>query len=243
MKALLLAAGMGSRLRPITDTVPKCMVPIMGRPLLDYWLDLLGPAEYCSEIVINTHHLPQPVREHVARSQYRGKITLVHENALLGTGGTLMANLPRLLGDDALVAHADNLTLFRLGDLLQAFEQRPAGCVATMMSFLTDSPQSCGILELDAEGVVQGFHEKVANPPGTLANAAVFVFSREALDTIATLDAAGVFEISVDIVPRLIGHMNTWQNTIYHRDIGNPAALAAAQTEFPSIYQAFHHKG
>jgi len=243
MKALLLAAGIGSRLRPITDTVPKCMVPIMGRPLLDYWLDLLGPAKECDEIIINTHYLPQRVREHVAQSSYLSKITLVHEDTLLGTGGTLMANLPRLLGDDALVAHADNLTLFRLGDFLHAFERRPAGCVATMMSFQTDSPQSCGILELDAEGVVQGFHEKVANPPGTLANAAVFMFSREALDTIAIFDSALVFEISVEIVPRLIGHMNTWQNTIYHRDIGNPAALAAAQTEFPDIYEAFHHKG
>jgi mannose-1-phosphate guanylyltransferase len=243
MKALLLAAGMGTRLRPITDTVPKCMVPVMGRPLLDYWLDLLGPAAEFDEIIINTHYLPEPVRGHVANSPYRSKITLVHEDALLGTGGTLMANLPRLIGSDALIAHADNLTLFRLADFVQAFEQRPTGCVATMMSFDTDSPQTCGILELDAEGVVQGFHEKVANPPGTLANAAVFMFSNAALGTIRDIGKQCVSEISLDIVPRLLGRMNTWQNTTYHRDIGSPSALSAAQTEFPGIYKTFHLKG
>ena len=139
----------------------------------------------------------------------------------MGTGGTLVANLPRLIGSDALIAHADNLTLFRLADFVQAFEQRPTGCVATMMSFDTDSPQTCGILELDAEGVVQGFHEKVANPPGTLANAAVFMFSNAALGTIREVGKQCVSEISLDIVPRLLGRMNTWQNTTYHRDIGS----------------------
>lgn len=239
MKALLLAAGMGSRLRPITDTVPKCMVPIMGRPLLDYWLDLLGPAADCDEIVINTHYLPEPVRQHVAQSPFRGKITLVHEDALLGTGGTLLANFPRLLGNDALVAHADNLTLFRLGDFLSAFEQRPANCIATMMSFRTDAPESCGILELDDRGVVQGFHEKVIDPPGTLANAAVFMFSGEALDTIHSNSLNCISDISLDIVPRLLGRMNTWPNTCYHRDIGSPTALAAAELEFPPAYLEF----
>lgn len=178
MKALLLAAGMGSRLRPLTDTTPKCMVPIMGRPLFDYWLELLGPAEDCSEILINTHHLPEPVRRYVAQSPYRSKITLAHEDALLGTGGTLIRQLPRLLGDEALVAHADNLTLFPLTDFRQAFAHRPEGCVATMMTFETDSPRTCGIVALDAQGVVQAFHAKVDNPPGHLANAAVFLFGR-----------------------------------------------------------------
>jgi mannose-1-phosphate guanylyltransferase len=243
MKALLLAAGMGTRLRPLTNTVPKCLVPVMDRPLLDYWLDLLGPATEFDEIIINTHYLPEPVRRHVANSPYRSKITLVHEDALLGTGGTLMANLPRLNGSDALIAHADNLTLFRLADFLKAFEQRPAGCVATMMSFETDSPQTCGILELDSEDVLRGFHEKTTEPPGTLANAAVFIFSSEALSAVAELDIQRVSEISLDIVPRLLGRMNTWQNTTYHRDIGSPSALSAAQTDFPGIYKTFHLKG
>jgi mannose-1-phosphate guanylyltransferase len=227
---------MGSRLRPITDTIPKCMVPIMGRPLLDYWLELLGPALDCSEIIINTHHLPEPVRRYVAQSPYRNKITLAHEEALLGTGGTLIAQLPNLLGDDALVAHADNLTLFKLSEFQSAFFNRPVGCLATMMSFVTDSPQACGIIELDSRGVLKGFHEKVVDPPGRLANAAVFLFGREALDIIETMTVSSPFEISLEIVPRFLGRMNTWHNTTYHRDIGNPASLAAAESDFPRTY-------
>ncbi len=108
MKVLLLAAGTGSRLRPITQTLPKCLVPIAGRPLLEFWLELLGPLASCGETIINTHYMPEKVREYVAQSPYREKISLVHETALLGTGGTLIQNLPRLKGEDTLVAHADN---------------------------------------------------------------------------------------------------------------------------------------
>lgn len=241
MKALLLAAGMGTRLRPVTDSVPKCMVPILGRPLLDYWLELLGPAPECDEILINTHYLPEPVRAHVAASRHSAKVTLLHEDELLGTGGTLMRQLPRLRGNDALVAHADNLTLFDLPDFMMAFRERPPGCLATMMTFETDSPKSCGIIELDEQGLVCGFHEKVANPPGDLANAAVLIFSAEALDMIAARHTDTALDISRDLIPRFLGRMNIWQNAVYHRDIGNPASLAAAHADFHHYYR--QHKG
>jgi mannose-1-phosphate guanylyltransferase len=165
MRALLLAAGMGQRLRPITETTPKCLVPVHGRALLDYWLELLFAAGV-ERALINTHWLADKVRDHVAASRWRSSIDLVHEPQLLGTGGTVLANR-RYFGDEPfLVAHADNLTDFDLPALVAAHEKRPAGCVMTMLAFRTDDPSSCGILELDAQGVVVGFHEKVAHPPG-----------------------------------------------------------------------------
>lgn len=239
MKALLLAAGMGTRLRPITDSLPKCMVPIQGRPLLDYWLELLGPSSQCTEILVNTHYLPEPVNEHVRASVHRSKVKLVHEAHLLGTGGTLYRNLPDLCGHNALVAHADNLTLFDFAAFSEAFAMRPSGCLATMMTFETDSPESCGIVELDASGIVQRFFEKAEHPPGRLANGAVYLFSAAALDIIKNFGESAVTDISLDIMPRFLGKMNTWHNTIYHRDIGTPASLAAARVEFPVVYQRF----
>ncbi len=88
MRALLLAAGLGMRLRPLTDTVPKCLVPIRGKPLLGYWLELFlgGGVE---RVLVNTHHLPETVRHFVAESPWRERIALVHEDRLLGTGGPL----------------------------------------------------------------------------------------------------------------------------------------------------------
>ena len=64
MKAFLLAAGVGSRLRPITDTIPKCMVPIGGQPMLDIWLDAFDRAGV-DEVLVNLHHLPDIVRSHL----------------------------------------------------------------------------------------------------------------------------------------------------------------------------------
>jgi len=81
MKALLLAAGLGTRLRPLTNTIPKCMVPVRGRPLLDYWLDLLLSAGI-EQLLVNTHYLPDVVREFVRSSQWEARIKLAHEDHL-----------------------------------------------------------------------------------------------------------------------------------------------------------------
>jgi mannose-1-phosphate guanylyltransferase len=91
MRALLLAAGMGLRLLPITASRPKCMVEINGRPLLDYWLELLFEAGI-ERALVNTHWLPDQVTTFVQASRWADRIDLVHEEELLGTGGTVLAN-------------------------------------------------------------------------------------------------------------------------------------------------------
>src|SRR4051812_7326728 len=103
MRALLLAAGFGTRLRPITDTTPKALVPVHGRPLLGYWLDLLfeGGVE---RALINTHYLADQVRAFAAASPWRDRIDLTHEDELLGTGGTLVANRAYFAGRPLLLA-------------------------------------------------------------------------------------------------------------------------------------------
>ena len=217
------------------------MVPIAGRPLLDYWIELLAASPKISEIIINTHYLPESVNCYVESSPYKDRIRLLHEESLLGTGGTLISLIPKLVGSDLMVAHADNLTLFDLNEFINAHHNRPDGCVATMMSFNSDNPTSCGILELDNKGVVVGFYEKVVNPPSRKANAAVFMFSKEILDILVNIN--NIIEISTDIVPQIIGKIVTFHNDIYHRNIGTPESLEAAEQEFPEIYRAFKRKG
>jgi mannose-1-phosphate guanylyltransferase len=230
MKALLLAAGFGTRLRPITDTVPKCMVPIRGKPLLQYWFDLLFP-EHVEQALINTHYLPQVVRDYVAASPWRDRVTLVHEDELLGTGGTVLANAGFFQGGPFLVAHADNLTDFDVTAFFDRHLHRPKGALITMMTFETDSPQSCGIVEEDSDGLVVAFHEKVANPPGNHANAAVYIFEPE---VVAFMEALGkpVIDISTEVIPAFLGRIAAWHNHGYHRDIGTPESLRAAEGEF-----------
>jgi mannose-1-phosphate guanylyltransferase len=232
MRALLLAAGIGSRLRPLTDTVPKCLVPIHGRPLLDYWLALLFDAGF-ERILINTHHLAAAVGAHVVRSPWRDRIDLVHEEELLGTGGTVIANRSWFGPGAFLLAHADNLTDFDVPALLRVHAARPAGCVMTMLAFRTDVPRSCGILELDERGVVQAFHEKVADPPGNLANAAVYVVEPAIVEFAAALGRR-VVDLQTEVVPAFLGRIAAAETDRYHRDIGTPESLARAEREFPA---------
>lgn len=230
MRALLLAAGRGERLRPVTDTVPKCLVEIGGRPLLDYWFDLLFAAGI-ERILINTHWLADQVERHVAGSRWRTRIDLVHEQSLLGTGGTALANRQWLQRQPFLLAHADNLTDFDVAGLLRAHQTRPAGHVITMLGFRTDDPASCGILELDAENTVVAFHEKVKNPPGTLANGAVYVFEPSVVDAIADMGKS-VVDLSTEVIPRFLGRIRCFEIDGYHRDIGNQESLRRANADF-----------
>ena len=232
MKALLLAAGLGTRLRPITDSVPKCLVPIQGKPLLDYWLDLLfdGGIERC---LINTGYLAPQVERHIAGSRWRSRIDLVHEETLLGTGGTIAANLDYFGGDSFLVAHADNLTRFDLAAFAARHAARPADCVITMMTFETDDPCSCGIVEQTGQGVVFAFHEKKANPPGRIANAAVYIFAPPVAAFIRSLGKS-VIDLSTEVIPVFLGRICTFHNADYHRDIGTVKSLRLAESDYSS---------
>lgn len=232
MKALLLAAGLGARLRPLTEKIPKCLVPIRGKPLLAYWLDLLIPGGI-EQVLINTHHLASRVREFRAESPWRERMTLVHETALLGTGGAILANRAFFRNETFLVAHADNLSRFSVADLLRAHEQRPPSAAMTMMTFDTDAPQTCGIVESDPTGLVRRFHEKVANPSGNRANAAVYVVEPEVIEVLASLRKT-VIDFSTEAIPHFLGRIATFHNADYHRDIGTPESLLAAARDYPA---------
>ncbi len=229
MNALLLAAGLGTRLRPLTETVPKCLVPIRGRPLLAYWLDLLT-APRIERIVVNLHHLPDAVVRFVEASPHRSRVELVREPELLGTGGTVLAQRHLLGGGPFLVIHADNLSRFDLAALLERHRTRPPGCLLTMMTFRTPSPRACGIVELDERGVVVSYQEKPERPASDLANGAVYVLEPALLDALAALGGP-VLDLSTQLLPRLVGRMATFHNDVYHLDIGSPEAYARAQID------------
>ena len=226
MRALLLAGGMGLRLLPITATRPKCMVEINGRPLLDYWLELLFEAGI-ERALVNTHWLADQVAAFVRASRWADRIDLVHEEELLGTGGTVLANRAWFQERPFIVAHADNLTDFDVCEFIEAHHARPAGHAITMLGFRTDAPRSCGILELNEHGTVVAFHEKVDDPPGNLANGAVYIFEPEIVDVIAAMGRP-VVDLSTEIIPRFVGRILCVETSGYHRDIGTPESLRRA---------------
>lgn len=229
--ALLLAAGLGTRLRPLTDYVPKCLAPIRGRPLLEYWLDKLAQADF-DRIVVNTHYFSELVEQYLAGSSYRGKVSLTHEQNLLGTAGTVSRHRQLFDAGPVLVAHADNLTDFDAEWLMRAHAQRPPHCAMTMMTFLTDDPKSGGIVELSREHIVQAFHEKVQNPPGNLANAAVYIFEKEIVEFIASL-GGDFIDLSTQVIPHFLGKIYALSHLGFHRDIGSMESWRRSQIDYP----------
>ncbi len=221
MKVLLLAAGLGVRLRPLTDTVPKCLVPIGGKPLLEIWLDSLVEAGL-GPILINTHYLETQVERFVEKSRHRDQVVLVSEPVLLGTAGTLRANLNFFENRGGLLIHADNYCLADINDFLAAHQRRPSSCLMSMMVFRTDQPSLCGIVEHDDQKVVVNFHEKVSRPPNNLANGAVYIFSPEFVKELSTPAYESIADFSTEVIPRFLGRIYAHEISELFLDIGTP---------------------
>ena len=230
MKAFLLAAGLGTRLRPITDTTPKCLIPIDGRPMVDIWMDALAEIGV-EEVLINLHHLAPLVRAHLAR-RTAPHILISEEPVLLGSAGTLLANRDFVVDEEMfLVVNADNLTNFDLGVLVEAHRQ--GGAIATLSVFRAARPSECGIVEVRDGGVV-GFVEKPPVPRSDLANAGIYAFHPSVIDLIPP---PAPRDIGFDLIPRLVGRARAVSiGASYFIDIGTPAALERARNDWGALH-------
>ena len=227
VRALLLAAGLGTRLRPLTDGWPKSLMPIGERPLLEYWLETLFSAEV-REVLINLHHHSEKVQEFLNRTRFKDWVSSVYEETLLGTAGTLKANKEYFQDCTTLLVHADNWCQCDFTDFLNYHRNhRPKHCSITMMTFESPTPETCGIVETDAEGIVNAFHEKSNNPPGNQANGAVYFLEPEVLKWID--NNPEVSDFSTEVLPHFMGSIATWSNHGIHRDIGALPMLKMAQ--------------
>lgn len=220
-KALLLSAGFGTRLRPWTDGLPKCLMPIGSKPILGWWLDKLL-ASGIAEIIVNTHYKSELVEKYISTHPAREKIVIAHEEVLLGTAGTLKKHQDFFAGSPAMMIHGDNFSSLDINAFIGAFVNRPTNCHLTMATFTTDTPKSCGILEFDRDGIVQAFHEKVENPPGFNANGAVYLFDDVVMDFVRRLQG-DILDFSIQVLPNFVGQINAISAGDYHVDIGTVA--------------------
>jgi mannose-1-phosphate guanylyltransferase len=228
MKGFILAAGLGTRLRPITCALPKCLVPINGVPLLELWLRECERAGL-DEVLVNTHYLPHQVEEFAAAR--RGiPVTLSHEAELLGSAGTISSNWDFVRADDSfLVIYADNLTTFPLADLI-SFHQRH-NQIASIALFRSPNPSACGVVQMDPAGLVTGFWEKPENPPGDLCNAGLYAFRRAVRDY---LPAGFPADVGKSLMPALVGQAMGLPIRGYFVDIGTLENYHRAQVDYPA---------
>ncbi len=228
MKAYLLAAGEGARLSQLTKTIPKCLVPIKGKPLLDYWLRLCERYGI-SHLLLNLHHLPHLVEQFLDSASYRLRIKTFYEEKLLGSAGTIAVNRDFVAGEEAFfVLYADNLTNVNL-EKMRKFHMNHGG-ICTIGLFKANNPKECGIAELSADGLVVDFAEKPPHPKSDLANAGVYIASPEIFDYIPKKE---VVDLGFDVLPRLVGKMYGYPIREYLLDVGTWENYEKAQKEFP----------
>ena len=160
MKAMLLAAGFGTRLRPITDHLPKCMVPVAGKAVLQRNIEWLR-SQGIVDLVVNLHHNPDAVTSYFGDGRAFGvHISYSYEPELLGTAGALWAARRFLATERFWVYYADNLvkcSLKRMASLHQA-----RGATLTMGLFWREDVSASGVVGLDGDGRITGFKEKPA---------------------------------------------------------------------------------
>jgi len=224
MKAFLLAAGLGTRLRPLTDQTPKCLLPVGGQPLLEIWLELLGQ-HGVDEVLVNTHHLAGQVRAFSRSWDKSPRIRLAHEETLLGSAGTILANWNFVANEESfLVCYADNLTDINLSKMLTAHAAHDG--LITMALFRSSNPRACGIAELGPNERVVTFEEKPTEPRSDMANAGVYVMRRQVRAMMPETQPA---DIGFDLLPRCVGRMYGWLWPGLLLDVGTPTAYEQAQ--------------
>lgn len=230
MKAFLLVAGKGTRLRPLTDTIPKCLVPVKRTPLLGIWLNLCR-IYGITDVLINLHHLPDEVENYINSNSFGINITTFYEENLLGSAGTVLAN-KGFVKDERyfFIIYGDNLTNINLRKMLE-FHVKHGG-IFTMGLFKTELPQVCGIAEINEGNIITSFVEKPANPSSNLANSGIYVATEELFEYIPKKEYA---DFGLDVLPRLTGKMYGYIINEYLLDIGIPENYKWANEEWEGL--------
>jgi mannose-1-phosphate guanylyltransferase len=233
MKAFLLAGGFGTRLRPLTDHTPKCLLPIRGVPILQIWLTLCREFGI-EEVLINVHSHGDSVRRFVDEYKDGLEIRLFEEKELLGSAGTLLANQNWVRKETSFwVFYADVLTTTNLTQL-QDFHNRH-GQIATIGVYEVPDPSRCGIVQVDHHGMVRDFVEKPIVPIGNLAFSGLMLATPAVLDLIPDTTPA---DLGFHVLPKIVGRMTAYRIRDFLIDVGTLETYQAAQESWPGLRQS-----
>lgn len=231
MRVLILAAGLGTRLRPLTDIVPKCLVDVGGKPMLQHWLEKIEKLdEKPTEVFVNLFYKKDLVKEFLHGFKASFPIKSVVEKKLLGTGGTLLNLIRKHNDEDMLVIHCDNYFDDELNDFLKEASSKLnlLNADGVVLSFKTDFPELCGTMQLDAFGKILSFQEKVKKPKSNLANGAVYYFSSSFLKNILNNHFSPI-DIAKDLLEPNEFNFYAFETSKFFCDIGTNLSLKQAR--------------
>jgi NDP-sugar pyrophosphorylase family protein len=229
MKAMILAAGLGTRLRPLTNTIPKPLLPIAGTPLI-VWNLLLLKRHGFHEVVINLHHLGPMIEQALGNgSSYGLRIIYSREPVILGTGGGLKQAEPHFSGEPVLVLNGDTLVELDLGALCGFHQQRDA--VATLV--LRKDPEAArwGLVEMDSDNRIVRITGRGKSEPGSVQPrmfAGIHILHPRLLRDVPKSKESSIIDPYVAAIQRgetVLGY----DSEGYWSDIGTPERYAQAE--------------
>lgn len=230
MKCFLLVAGVGRRLRPLTERIPKCLLPISGKPLLQIWLEHLN-RNSIDEVLVNTHWLHKKVEEFLENYKAIGlRVISFYEPILLGSAGTIIANKDWIDETEPFfIIYGDNLTRINLAKMLAYHLSH--GLPFTLGVFRTGNPKSCGIADIRDDGVVIGFMEKPEQPESNLAAAGIYICDKRIFQFYPEKELleSQPLDLGFHVIPRLVGKMKAYLIEELFIDIGTPESYRQAQ--------------
>src|SRR5215212_7302140 len=230
MRAVALIGGKGTRLRPITQTVPKAMVPLRNKPYVQYMVDTMKAADL-DGVVFSMGYLPEAIQSYFTDRDLNGfSLDYVVEELPLGTAGGIK-NAQRYLDEGPFVAtNGDVLTGIDLTEVIEAHLQ--SGALATLTLTAVDDPTAYGLVEVDHRLRVKRFVEKPGSDEvhTSLINAGIYVLEREILSMIPE---GREVSIEREIFPQLqaMGKLRGFVSSAYWRDIGTPRSYLAASND------------
>lgn len=227
LRALILCAGLGTRLGSIVKDVPKPMLPIGELPCVGYQL-LKLQAIGVTEVLINTHQNHECFQELQKIETLKINISLSHEPSLLGPIGTLKTHLEWLAKDNFWLLHGDNFFKDDLNEMLNEVDFSDQSVLGGMGTFRSFDPRSVGIVSVDRNGLFKGIHEKRIIPRGLRANSAVYYFKPNVKRFIATLPIDAI-SISSHLLPRLERKLRVVSLDGFFIDIGTSKNLNRAR--------------
>ncbi len=233
MQAVILIGGKGTRLRPITYDVPKAMVPLRGKPYIEYMVSSLRAAGLDSAI-FSMGYLPDPIRHHFEGQEMNGfSLRYVTEDHPLGTAGGIKNVEEYLDGGPFVATNGDILTGLDLADVIEAHVD--SGALATITLTSVENPTAYGVVEVDHSLKVKRFVEKPAydEAQSSLINAGIYVLEREVLNMIPPGREVSI-EREIFPVLQAMGKLRAHISSAYWRDIGTPCSYLAASHDILS---------
>jgi mannose-1-phosphate guanylyltransferase len=236
MRAMVLAAGLGTRLRPITYTMPKPMVPVANRPVMEHILLLLAKHGF-KQTIANLHWFPDLIEERFGDgTDYGLELSYSREAKLLGTSGGVR-NVRDFLGDSFLIISGDALTDIDLAAMREVHESHDG--IATLATKRVEDTSQFGVAITGSDGRIQGFQEKPdpAEALSDLANCGIYMFRKEIFDffpepgtskAAGPEDPEGFADWAMDVFPRLLESdvpFYSHEVDAYWNDIGNLTEL------------------